>query len=79
MISWPTASVGWSFPTKIGSCDLAQSYFRYEAKQVEVIILNHGEDTSFEEDLAQDVLGIIAVFSARTAVVHEKTKNCWMA
>ena len=36
-----------------------------EAKQVEVVILNQGEDTSFEEDLAKDVLEIIAVFSAR--------------
>ncbi|MHB1957243.1 MAG: IS607 family transposase [Sulfobacillus sp.] len=36
-----------------------------EAKQVEVVILNHGEDTTFEEDLAQDVLEIITVFSAR--------------
>ena len=36
-----------------------------EAKNVEVVILNQGEDTSFEEDLAQDVLEIITVFSAR--------------
>ena len=36
-----------------------------EAKEVEVVILNQGEDTSFEEDLAQDVLEIITVFSAR--------------
>ncbi len=36
-----------------------------EAKQVEVVILSHGEDTTFEEDLAQDVLEIITVFSAR--------------
>ena len=36
-----------------------------EAKQVEVIILNQGEDTTFEEDLAKDVLEIITVFSAR--------------
>ena len=36
-----------------------------EAKGVEVIILNQGEDTSFEEDLARDVLEIITVFSAR--------------
>ena len=32
---------------------------------VEVVILNRGEDTSFEEDLAKDVLEIITVFSAR--------------
>ena len=35
------------------------------AKNVEVVILNQGEDTSFEEDLAKDVLEIITVFSAR--------------
>jgi len=36
-----------------------------EAKNVEVVILNQGEDTSFEEDLAKDVLELITVFSAR--------------
>ena len=36
-----------------------------EAKGVEVVILNKGEDMSFEEDLAQDVLEIVTVFSAR--------------
>jgi putative resolvase len=36
-----------------------------EAKRVEVVILNQGEDSSFEEDLAKDVLEIITVFSAR--------------
>ena len=36
-----------------------------EAKQVEVVILNPDEDTPFEEELAQDVLEIITVFSAR--------------
>ncbi|KYP81974.1 IS607 family transposase [Ferroacidibacillus organovorans] len=36
-----------------------------EAKEVEVVILNQGEDTTFEEDLAKDVLEIITVFSAR--------------
>ena len=36
-----------------------------EAKQVEVVILNQREDTTFEEDLAKDVLEIITVFSAR--------------
>jgi predicted site-specific integrase-resolvase len=34
-------------------------------KNVEVVIMNQGEDTTFEEDLAQDVLEIITVFSAR--------------
>ena len=36
-----------------------------ETKNVEVVILNQGEDTTFEEDLAKDVLEIITVFSAR--------------
>lgn len=36
-----------------------------EAKGVEVVILNAGEDASFEEELARDVLEIITVFSAR--------------
>ncbi|MCE5394388.1 MAG: IS607 family transposase [Acidithiobacillus sp.] len=36
-----------------------------EAKGVEVVILNQGEDTTFEEDLAKDVLEIITIFSAR--------------
>jgi len=36
-----------------------------EAKHAEVVIINQGEDTTFEEDLAADVLEIITVFSAR--------------
>ena len=36
-----------------------------ESKGVEVVIINQGEDASFEEDLAKDVLEIITVFSAR--------------
>ena len=36
-----------------------------EARDVEVVILNQDEDTTFEEDLAKDVLEIITVFSAR--------------
>ena len=36
-----------------------------EAKDVEVLIINKGVDTTFEEDLAKDVLEIITVFSAR--------------
>jgi excisionase family DNA binding protein len=36
-----------------------------EAKNVEVVIINQGEDTTFDEDLAKDVLEIITVFSAR--------------
>jgi len=36
-----------------------------EAKEIEVVIINQGEDSNFEEDLAKDVLEIITVFSAR--------------
>jgi putative resolvase len=36
-----------------------------EAKGTEVVILNQGEDTTFEEDLANDVQEILTVFSAR--------------
>ena len=37
-----------------------------EAKNVEVIIINQGDETpSFEEELAKDVLEIITIFSAR--------------
>jgi len=36
-----------------------------EAKNVEVVILNQGEDSTFEEDLAKDVLEIITALSAR--------------
>ena len=37
-----------------------------EAKEVEVVIINQGQEkASFEEDLAKDVLEIITVFSAR--------------
>jgi putative resolvase len=36
-----------------------------EAKNVEIILIHQGEISSFEEDLARDVLEIITVFSAR--------------
>jgi len=36
-----------------------------EAKGVEVVIINKGDDTAFEEDLATDVQEIITIFSAR--------------
>lgn len=36
-----------------------------EARNVEVLIINKGETSTFEEDLAKDVLEIITVFSAR--------------
>lgn len=36
-----------------------------EAKQIEVVLINKGDEISFEEELAQDILEIITVFSAR--------------
>ena len=36
-----------------------------EAKNVEVIIINQGDERTFEEELASDVLEIVTVFSAR--------------
>lgn len=36
-----------------------------EARNIEIVIINQGENLSFEEELAQDVLEIITVFSAR--------------
>ena len=35
------------------------------AKKIEVVIINQGDEPSFEEELAKDVLEIITVFSAR--------------
>lgn len=36
-----------------------------ETPEVEVVIINQGDEPSFEEELAKDVLEIITVFSAR--------------
>ena len=36
-----------------------------QAKEIEVVVINQGEEGSFEEGLAKDVLEIITVFSAR--------------
>jgi len=36
-----------------------------EMREIEVVIMNKGEQPSFEEELAKDVLEIITVFSAR--------------
>lgn len=36
-----------------------------QAREVEVVIINQGEDSTFEEELANDVLEIVTVFSAR--------------
>jgi predicted site-specific integrase-resolvase len=43
-----------------------------EAKQVEVVILNQGRDTIFDEDLVRDVLEILPVFSARLYGSHSR-------
>jgi len=34
-----------------------------EEKEIEIVIINKGEELSFEEELAKDVLEIITVFS----------------
>lgn len=44
-------------------CAVLESFA--EMKSVEVVIINQGPDSSFEEDLAKDVQEIITVFSAR--------------
>ena len=36
-----------------------------QQKGIEVVIINQGDEPSFEEELAKDVLEIITVFSAR--------------
>ena len=36
-----------------------------EEQGIEIVIVNSGEQPSFEQELAQDVLEIITVFSAR--------------
>ena len=36
-----------------------------EMRSIEIVIINQGSEPSFEEELAQDVLEIITVFSAR--------------
>ena len=46
-----------------------------EIKNVEIVILNQGEDTSFEQDPAQDLLEIITVFSARLYGARSKKNN----
>ena len=44
-----------------------------EAKEVEVVIINKGQEkASFEEDLAKDVLEIITVFSSRLYGLNSK-------
>ena len=49
-----------------------------EAKDVEVLIINKGVDTTFEEDVAQDVLEIITVFSARLYGSRSRKNQKWL-
>ncbi len=49
-----------------------------EAQQVAVVMLNHGEDTACEEELAQDVLEIITVFSARLDSSRSRQNPKWL-
>ena len=46
-----------------------------EARDVDVVIINKGEEVSFEQELAQDVLGIITIFSARLYGSRSKKKQ----
>jgi len=50
-----------------------------ELQGIEIVIINQGEQPSFEEELAQDVLEIITVFSARLygarSHQHKKTMD----
>jgi predicted site-specific integrase-resolvase len=49
-----------------------------EAQPVEVVMLNQGEDTTFEEERAQDVLEIITVFSARLYGSRSRQNHKWL-
>ncbi len=42
------------------------------AKEIEVVLINQGDEGSFEEELAKDVLEIITVFSARLYGAHSR-------
>ncbi|MCY3858734.1 MAG: IS607 family transposase [Gammaproteobacteria bacterium] len=50
-----------------------------EHQGIEIVVINQGEQPSFEEELAQDVLEIITVFSARLygarSHQHQKTMD----
>ncbi|MFZ2725942.1 MAG: IS607 family transposase [Methylococcaceae bacterium] len=43
-----------------------------ETKNVQIIILNQGEETTFEEELVKDVLEIITIFSAKLYASRSK-------
>jgi putative resolvase len=49
-----------------------------EARNVEVVIINQGEEPSFEEELVQDVLEIITVFSARMYGARSHKNRKWI-
>jgi predicted site-specific integrase-resolvase len=46
-----------------------------QEKEVDVDIINHGQDASFEEELASDVLEIITVFGTRLYGSRSHTKQ----
>ena len=48
-----------------------------EMHNVEIVIINQGQDMSFEEELAQDVPEIITVFSARMYGARSKKNKNW--
>ena len=49
-----------------------------EIHQIEIILINQGADLSFEEELAQDVLEIITVFSARLYGSRSEKNLKWL-
>ena len=46
-----------------------------EAKEVEIVIINRGEDASFEENLAKDILEITTIFSEKYDLRSIKNKK----
>ena len=47
-----------------------------ELQGIEIVLIHAGEQPSFEDELAQDVLEIITVFSARLYGARS-TRSCW--
>jgi putative resolvase len=43
-----------------------------EMKSIEIVLINQNDESSFEEELAADVLEIITVFSARLLVLIDQ-------
>jgi predicted site-specific integrase-resolvase len=46
-----------------------------EIQNIEIVIINKGDPPTFEEELAQDVIEIVTVFSARLCSRSHKTKR----